>query len=91
VFSTRMDLGDPERTGAVDTDTVQKLVEQAKKDPKFLHALVFDPESVMPRLDYLDRGAKSALLGSSPESVITALIGQRSGGGSGGSSQDNAP
>ncbi len=74
----------------MDTDTVQKLVEQARKDPKFLHALVFDPESVMTRLDFLDRGSKSALLGSSPESVMSALIGQR-GGGSGGSSQDNAP
>lgn len=68
---------DPERTGEMASTSMQKLVEQARKDPKFLHALVFDPESVLPQLDYLDRGQKSALLGNSPEDTIGSLVGQR--------------
>ncbi len=72
----------------MDTKSMNKLVERAKDDPKFFHALVFDPESVMSELDYLDRGAKSALLGNSPEDVISGLIGQYSAATS---SQDFAP
>ena len=57
---------------------LQKLVEQARNDPKFLHALVFDTESVLKQIDYLDRGTKAALVRISPEEKIAALTGARS-------------
>lgn len=59
-------------------DALQKLVEQARNDPKFLHALVFEPESVLQGLDYLDRGTKASLVSNSPEEAIAALAGTRS-------------
>lgn len=56
---------------------LQKLIEQARKDPKFLHALVFDAESVLKQIDYLDRGAKAGLVRITPEEKIAALTGSR--------------
>ena len=58
---------------------LQKLVEQVRSDPKLLHALVFDTESVLKQIDYLDRGAKAALVRMTPEEAIGALIGVRAG------------
>jgi hypothetical protein len=58
-------------------DILQKLVEQAKNDPKFLHTLVFDPESALQQVDYLDRKTKAALVGTSPEEIIGTIIGVR--------------
>jgi hypothetical protein len=63
----------------MDRKLVQKLVEQAKKDPKFLHALVFEPESVLKQVDYLDRSARAWLVGNSPEDAMAALFGARLG------------
>jgi hypothetical protein len=62
----------------MDRKSLQKLVEQAKNDPKFFHALVFDTESVLTQIDYLDRRTKSALVGISPEEVIATIAGARS-------------
>lgn len=56
---------------------LQKLVEQARNDPRFLHALVFDAPSILKELDYLDRGAKAALVRMTPEEAIGALTGMR--------------
>lgn len=56
---------------------LQKLVEQARNDPKFLHALVFDAAAVLKQVDYLDRGAKATLVRHSPEEAIAALLGMR--------------
>lgn len=63
----------------MDRKVVQKLVEQAKKDPKFLHALVFEPETVLRQVDYLDRSARSRLVGNSPEDAMAAIFGARLG------------
>lgn len=62
----------------MDRNALQKLVEHARKDPQFFHALVFDTESVLTQLDYLDRGAKAALVGSTPEEVLATICGARS-------------
>lgn len=62
----------------MDRKTLQKLVDQAKKDPKFLYALVFNAESVLKQVDYLDRSARARLVGNSPEEVIAAICGARS-------------
>jgi hypothetical protein len=57
---------------------LQKLMEQAKQNPKFLHALVFDPESILRDIDYLDRNVRAKLIGNNPEEVVAALCGARS-------------
>lgn len=63
----------------MDRKVMQKLVEQAQKDPKFLHALVFEPESVLKQVDYLDRSARARLVGNSPEDALAAILGVRLG------------
>jgi hypothetical protein len=63
----------------MDRKLVQKLVEQARKDPKFLHALVFEPESVLKQVDYVDRSARARLVGNSPEDAMAAIFGVRLG------------
>jgi hypothetical protein len=63
----------------MDRKVVQKLVEQARKDPKFLHALVFEPESVLKQVDYIDRSARAKLVGNSPEDAMAAIFGVRLG------------
>ena len=62
----------------MDRKSLKSLVDHAKKDPKFLHALVFDPESVLKQVDYLDRGTRAKLVGNSPEEVIASICGARS-------------
>ena len=62
----------------MDRKQLQKLVDQAKKDPKFLYTLVFDAESVLKEIDYLDRGTRAKLVGNSPEEVIAGICGARS-------------
>lgn len=58
----------------MDPKAFQKLVEQAKADPKFFHALVFDTEKVLPSLDFLDQDTKAALVANRPEDVIGRLV-----------------
>jgi hypothetical protein len=72
----------------MDRKVVQKLVEQARKDPKFLHALVFEPASVLKEMDYLDRSALGRLIGNSPEDALAAIFGVRLGAEAG---SDYAP
>jgi hypothetical protein len=62
----------------MDRNTLQRLVEQARNDPKFFHALVFDTENIMKEIDYLDRGTKAALVRMSPEEAIATIAGARS-------------
>jgi hypothetical protein len=66
------------RRAAMDPEALQKLLAQAREDPKFLHALVFDPESVLSQVDYLDRRTKSRLVGNDPEEVFATIVGARS-------------
>ena len=63
----------------MDRVILQKLAEQAKSDPKFLYALVFEPESVLKQVDYLDRATRAKLVGNSPEDVMARICGARSG------------
>lgn len=56
-------------------EALEKLIEQAKADPQFFHALVFNPEQVLSKVDYLDREAKGAIIGLPPERLITILVG----------------
>lgn len=58
---------------------VQRLADAARNDPQFFHALVFDTENVLSRLDYLDRQARAALVAISPEQVVGHLVGEITG------------
>ncbi|MCK5507546.1 MAG: hypothetical protein KAI50_03380 [Desulfobacterales bacterium] len=60
----------------MDAKALQRLVAQAKEEPKFFHALVFDTENVLSKLDYLDRETKAALVAISPEEVIATIGGE---------------
>jgi hypothetical protein len=54
---------------------LQELVEQARKDPAFFHALVFDPERAISEVPYLDRREKGMIVALDPEAVIAGLAG----------------
>jgi hypothetical protein len=54
---------------------LQRLVEQARDDPAFFHALVFDPESALGNAGYLDRREKGMIISLEPEDVIAGLAG----------------
>jgi hypothetical protein len=72
----------------MDSKVLQKLVDQARKDPKFVHAMVFDPESILKQVDFLDRNTRARLIANSPEEVIAGIIGSR---GITAAAQDYAP
>lgn len=58
----------------MDTETINRLVKQARNDPEFFHALVFDPEKVFSQVDYLNHNAKSLLQTIKPEYLISATV-----------------
>lgn len=62
----------------MESNALQKLIDRARGDPQFLHALVFDTESVLKEIDYLDRGTKASLVAISPEEAIARIVGARS-------------
>jgi len=61
----------------MDHKSLRKLVDQAKEDPKFFHALVFNTESVLKQIDYLDREIRATLERNSPEEAIAKICGVR--------------
>ncbi|MHA2423926.1 MAG: hypothetical protein ACXAEF_04010 [Candidatus Thorarchaeota archaeon] len=61
----------------MDNNEIERLVDQARKDPKFFHALVFNTESALKQVDYLDSKIKSNLVKNSPEVVIAKICGIR--------------
>jgi hypothetical protein len=58
----------------MDPDMIKQLVEKAKSDPEFFHALVFDPDKALNRLDMLERRQKAALFAVDPEEFITQIL-----------------
>lgn len=63
----------------MDTESLKRLVEQAREDPQFFHDLVFNAEELLGKLDYLGRAEKASLIGQDPEAVIGRLIGALEG------------
>lgn len=53
----------------------RRLIEEAKKNPDLLHALVFDTEKAIASLDYLNRRQKASMLSLRPEDVMAGLVG----------------
>lgn len=70
----RVDL--PERKNNMGTEAMKQLVAQAREDPAFFHALIFNPETVLAKLDYLSRAAKASLVAIRPEQIISILTGR---------------
>lgn len=56
--------------------SMNKLIERAKKDPKFFHSLVFDPEKVFSSLDYLDRKNRAHVETINEEEFFSHILGQ---------------
>lgn len=54
-------------------DPLARLLEEARADPELFHDLVFDPEAVIGRLDYLDRRTKGRIVGLDPEEFLARL------------------
>ncbi|MFX0185307.1 MAG: hypothetical protein ACFE95_19670 [Candidatus Hodarchaeota archaeon] len=54
---------------------IKKLVDQAREDPKFFHALIFNTESILKDIDYLDREIKANLMRNNPEKIIGKICG----------------
>jgi hypothetical protein len=63
------------------TEALQRLVADAREDPQLFHALVFEPESALAKLPYLDRREKGAIVSLRPEDVIAGLAGLIVGAG----------
>lgn len=58
----------------MDTKAFKQLVEKAKSDAAFFHALVFKPEDVIGKID-LDRTSKGAILAHSAAELVARLVG----------------
>lgn len=56
-------------------EIIASIVEKAKNDPKFFHALVFDPESVLKDLKDVDRGVKASIIGQNPDDILRIITG----------------
>src|SRR5438128_1578859 len=56
-------------------EMLEELVRRARSDPSFFHQLVFKPEEVVGKLDFLDRREKGMILALAPEDVIAGLAG----------------
>jgi hypothetical protein len=53
---------------------IRKLIEEARKNPEFLHDLVFDTEKVLTQIDYLSRVEKAAILAVDPDRFVAGLV-----------------
>ncbi|MCE0723247.1 MULTISPECIES: hypothetical protein [Legionella] len=56
--------------------SINKLIERAKKDPKFFHSLVVDPEKVLSSLDYLDRKSRAHIETTNEEEFFSRILDQ---------------
>ena len=65
-------------------EMLERLVDQAREDPAFLHALVFAPERALDKLEYLGRRQKGRLVAIRPEDIISGMVGVGGFGGFGG-------
>ena len=52
-----------------------QLLKEVENDPKFLHALVFDTERALEKLNFLDRKSKAAILSLEPQEFIGVIVG----------------
>lgn len=60
---------------------LDRLVEEARRDPQFFHDLIFNTETVIERLDYLSRQEKAGILAVDPDSLVIGIAGSIRPGG----------
>lgn len=73
----------------MNVEQYKSLMEKAKSDPKFFHALVFSPEKVLDELQQLDRRARGKIVGAEIEEIVAKIIGVGYCGNTCSSSCDN--
>jgi hypothetical protein len=56
-------------------EALERLVAEVRKDPNLFHAIVFNPDSVINKLDFLDRREKGQIVSMKPEDLVAGLIG----------------
>jgi hypothetical protein len=54
-------------------ESLEKLVNQAKSDPKFFHDLVWNTERILDSISYLSREEKASILSIKPEDLVAGL------------------
>ncbi len=54
-------------------EAVKRIMERAKADPTFFHALVFNPEKILSELNELGRYEKAAILAINPENIFIEI------------------
>lgn len=62
-------------------EVLASIVEKAKNDPKFFHALVFDPETALKDLKDVDRHIKASIIGQDPQDILRIITGSIAGCG----------
>jgi hypothetical protein len=60
----------------MERETLERLVEEARNDPELFHALVFNPEETISKLDYINRREKAMIVALNPEDIIAGMVGQ---------------
>lgn len=73
----------------VNHKAISELIERAKKDPKFFHSLVFEPEKVLGSLDGLDRQSRGSIVSSNVEALFANILGLEGCGNTCSTSCDN--
>jgi hypothetical protein len=59
---------------AINREALQRLVEEARGDQQFFHDLMFDPEQVIGKLEYLSREQKARVLELRIEDVFIDIL-----------------
>jgi len=67
----------------MDNETLKQIVEKAKADPQFFHALIFEPDKALNQLSGVDRAAKGKLLATDPERLLSDALAPLGGTGCG--------
>ena len=55
------------------SQAIDRLVQQASKDVKFFHDLIWNTEKALDSLDYLTRQEKASILAINPENLVVGL------------------
>jgi len=58
----------------MESDPIKQLIERAKADPEFFHALVFDPDKAIGQMASLDRTTKGTIMQLDPERLISTVL-----------------
>lgn len=57
-------------------DTLSQILEAARKDPQFLHDLVFSPKKAISKAAFLDKATKTRLLKGRSAALVGGILGR---------------